>query len=287
MDINGCEPPRCPPACELVFEMVHVSFLIRGGTRVLWRISPSFQDPFPWTFQLQAGATGSPNADDWSDVGLPVVNGIAAVDGSQRDFNKEINAHYRVVLTTPLGEYISQPTSGLGVLSARDWRLAREVVRKQRLHDRYAAQEGFLLKRRISGKNCSRCTELQTDEVLDPYCPECLGTGKQCGYFYPMSCVWAALSPAASKLELDSQGMRGVVQDAVAQATMLMLPVISEYDVWVAAKTDKRYLIRSINNTAEIRGVPLLASVSMRILPFSHVVYSIAIPEQDAMLAGG
>ncbi len=65
----SCEGNYCPPDCENVFDMVHVSYLIRGGTRVMWELLPTFTDPQPWSFQLQVGETGVEAADDWEDVG--------------------------------------------------------------------------------------------------------------------------------------------------------------------------------------------------------------------------
>lgn len=285
VDVLGhCHTNHCLPSCEAVFDMVHVSYLIRGGTRVMWLLSPEFSDPRPWSFQLQQGQTGNANASDWEDVGLEVTNGVFATDPTQHDFAKTISTHYRIILTTPSAIYTSQPTNKLGVLAARDWRLAREIVRKERVLQRYSAQDGFLLKRIVTGLDCSICLDLQTKEVTDPNCPECRGTGKQCGYFEPMSCIWASLSPEQSIVKLDEQGMRGTIQDMTSTARMLMLPIISEFDVWVSARTDERYVIRGVSNIAEIRGVPIVANVALRKLPFTDIVYTVPIPEQDSMM---
>ena len=35
----SCEENECPPSCEDAFDMVHVSYLIRGGTRVMWQFN--------------------------------------------------------------------------------------------------------------------------------------------------------------------------------------------------------------------------------------------------------
>ena len=69
----SCEDNYCPPECEFAFALVHVSYLIRGGTRVMWQLIPEFNDPLPWTFQLQVGKTGGDD-DGWEDVGLPIEN---------------------------------------------------------------------------------------------------------------------------------------------------------------------------------------------------------------------
>ncbi len=278
---------ECPPACQSVFDMVHVSYLIRGGTRVCWSMLPTFSDPLPYTFQLQVGQTGDQNANDWKDVGLPMENSYYAVDGTQRVYGKTQYTHYRVKLTTPGGVYWSDPVAKAGILGARDWRLAREIVRKERLRYRYTSQDGYLLKRMTTGVKCSKCLDLQTDEVTNPSCQECYGTGFQCGYFYPMSCVWADLAPKSHRQHIDDQGMRGVVNDIRISGRMLMAPLLQELDVWVSRKTDDRYYIQGIQSAAEMRGVPLIANVELRPAPYTDVIYTVPIPQQDSRLEGG
>jgi hypothetical protein len=280
-----CEAAPCPSACENVFEMVHVSYLIRGGTRVMWTLREKFNDPQPWMFQLQAGRTANQDADDWTNVGLPMTNSCYMIDPEKRNYSKGgQDAHYRIKLVTPVATYYSEPTAKAGILNLRDWRLAHEIIRKERLRFRYATQDGYLLKRRITGNNCPRCLDLQTMEVKDPYCPQCWGTGKECGYYYPIGCVWADLSPLTRRRQLDNEGMRGTVRDIVITGRMLMLPLIEEKDVWISRKTDDRYYIESIQDVAEIRGVPLVANVELRPAPYTDVIYNIAIPQQDAWL---
>jgi hypothetical protein len=248
----------------------------------MWELLPTFTDPQPWSFQLQVGETGVEAADDWEDVGLPVENTCYAVDATQREYGKNQATHYRIKLVTSKGTYYSDPTAKSGILQPRDWRIAQEIVRKERLRFKYSSQDGYILKRRSNGQNCTRCLDLQTDEVTDPYCPQCWGTGKQCGYYYPMGCIWADLSPKTQRTHIDNNATRGTVSDVVVSGRMLMLPLIESNDVWVSRKTDERYYIHSIQHAAEIRGVPLVANVEMRPAPFTDVIYSIQIPQQDA-----
>ena len=282
---DKCETNQCPPSCENVFDMVHVSYLIRGGTHVMWALLPTFLDPTPWTFQLQVGHGGTSTADDWENVGLPLVNACYAIDPGKETYSViTLPIYYRVKLTTSVGVYYSDPVAKAGILSARDWRIAKEIVRKEKLRFRHIAQDGYLLKRRVMGANCPVCSDFQTLETLDPYCSHCWGTGKECGYFYPVSCIWADFSPQSQNMNIDDQGMRGTIQDIKVSARMLMLPLIREQDVWVNRKTDDRYYIHSIQHTAEIRGVPLVGNVELHPAPYSDVVYKIAIPQQDDWL---
>lgn len=280
-----CENGNCTPTCDNVFDMVHVSYLVRGGTRVMWTLIETFNDPLPWSFQLQVAEAGNPDAATWQDVGLPIENACYAIDPEQRNYSKdEQDAFYRVKLCTGRGVYYSEPTAKAGILLPRDWRLAREMVRKEKLRCRYSCQDGYLLKRRITGADCPVCLDRQTMEVTNPYCEQCWGTGKECGYYYPIGCIWADLSPTTRRRHLDDQATRGTIQDVVVTARMLMLPLIAGQDVWVSRKTDDRYYIQSIQNIAEIRGVPLVSNVELRPAPFTDVIYRIPIPQQDAWL---
>ncbi len=280
MTIETCQNP-CPPACASVFDRVVVSHLIKGPTRIMWELLDTFIDPNPLSFQLQVGMTSNPDADDWANVGDPVVNQYIAFDPEQRVWGKTNWTHYRVILTSPLGVYYSDPVGGLGVLARRDWRIAREIIRQRRVAYRIGpgGQQGYLLKRRWTGAPCPTCLDYQTKECRDPNCPTCYGTGFLCGYYYPVNCIFAELSPRARHMTIDDQA-RGLIQDVVVQAEMLMTDMLSEQDVWVAAKTDDRFYIHSINHTAEIRGVPLVAKVEMRPVPYTSILYSIDIPEQ-------
>lgn len=277
----------CPDAsecvsCDPVFDRVVVSHIINGPTRILWELLPEFTDPGPLEFQLQAGTTNNNDADDWADVGLPVTDQYSATDDEQRVWGKTNFTHYRVVLTTSVGTYVSAPESGMGVLDRRSWRLARDMVRSKRKAMRVgdAGQRGYLLKRRWTGQDCPTCLDYQTKEVRNPQCPDCYGTGKKCGYYYPMSCVWAELAPRAHRTELDGGQGRGTINDIKVQSSMLMVDLLSEDDIWVADRTDDRYFIHNVQHIEEMRGVPILANVELRLVPFTHIAYSIPIPDQ-------
>lgn len=245
----------------------------------MWDLVRDFADPQPWTFQLQVGRTGGQDSGDWADVGLPQDNSFYAVDGEQRVYGKTQWSHYRVVLATALGTYYSQPTNLQGVLGTRDWRLAREILRKERLRSRLTTVEGYLLKRRFSGAKCTTCVDLQTDDVRDPQCQECYGTGFQCGYYYPMPCIWADLGLRSSYKNVDTAA-RGTVKDVSIEARMLMIPLMEAYDVWVNARTDDRYYVHKIQHTAEIRGVPLTANIELRPAAYTDPVYDVPVPDQ-------
>lgn len=277
-DRNSCQP--CAAVCPNVFDRILISHVIRGGTKVTWELRQEFVDPGPLTFQLQTAAIAGTDPAAWEDVGLAVENQYCAIDPEQRVWGKTQYTHYRVKLTTPLGVYYSDPVLGLGVLDRRSWRLAREIVRQNKVAFRIGpgGQRGYLLKRRWTGQRCSVCTDLQTSESRDAYCATCYGTGFVCGYYYPMSCVWAELSPRSRHIELDASQARGTVHDVVVQARMLAVDLLSEEDIWVSDKTDDRYYVHAVQSIAELRGVPLVSQVELRPIPYTSPVYTIQIP---------
>ncbi len=284
--LHDCDPSCRTPYGPTPFDRVVVSYLIKGGTRVMWELVPTFNDPGPLSFQLQVGTTANPNADDWADVGLPAEDVYFAVDGEQRVFGKTNWAYYRVLLTTGRGTYASDPVNLWGTMSRHDWRLAREITRKELVHHRGASQQGYLLKRRVTGTRCRLCLDHMTKEVRRPSCTSCYGTGFECGYYYPMACVWANMSPKTRHTELDGAGRRGTVNDIVVKARMTLVDLMEEADVWVNKVTDDRYYVHEIQHVAEWRGVPLVGQVELRPIPFSSIIYDISVPQQLDYVGG-
>jgi len=271
----------CGPRCEWIFERLRAWPIIKGGTRVEWVIHPRFSDPKPYTFQLQFGRTGNPMADDWTDVGLSVVDTYFAFDDTKRVYGNFQWTHYRVILSTSLGTYASKPQDLYGSLPRRQWRIAREIERAELLRLRKeAGQEGYLLKRRLFGNACS-CLDPQTKELNNPQCPICYGTGYEVGYYPPYPCFYAELGLSGTDSKLDNGQARGTINDAGRTwARMINSPQIFSRDVWVDRDTDFRWEIHSIANIAEVTGLPVIVKAEVRRLPFSHPVYTIDIYDE-------
>ena len=275
----------CPTRCESVFDRVVVSYRISQGSMVMWELLDTFIDAKPYLFQLQVGTTANNDADDWADVGGPVEDQFFAVDAEQRVRGKLNWTHYRVLLTTGNGTYVSTPVDARGTLNKRDWLMVRNTHRFEAVRMRQmAGQEGYLLKRRVTGQACRVCTDPMTFESRNPFCPSCYGTGRECGYYYPIGCTWTDMPAPASHVQRDGQ-QRGTVDDErVATARMLVTELLIEEDVWVSKVTDDRYYVHSVRPTASLRGVPIVADVGLRLIPYSSPIYALTIPQQLAAL---
>lgn len=282
-------PPECPPAstecvanCEWVFSRLRISPLVAGGTIVEWELHPNFRDTPPHTFQLQSGETGLASADDWTDVGSPVVNAFSAVDPNPLPPGRWRTRHYRVKLTTMLGTYYSAPQYAANPLSRTEWLQAKEIMRLEllRLKDE-PGTEGYLLKRKLSGDPCE-CLDPLTQESTNPDCELCYGAGFVGGYYAPYPCVWVELGRTSHRTHLDDN--RGTADDlpVLSGCRMLNVPQVTSYDVWVDKRSDHRWIIHRVDAAAEIRGVPIVVSCELRLAPYSHPVYNVIIPNQNA-----
>ncbi len=269
---RDCDDP-CPPVCETAFDRVWVTHATIGGTIVEWALKQNLNDPGPFTYQLQLGRTGSNLSDDWVNVGLPVTNACLAVDDTQRLYGRTQWTHYRVRATTALATYVSPPEPVYGRMPYADWRRAREILRGWRvnLEKTPAGTKGSLLKRRLYGTACD-CLDEMTYGVRNPQHETCYGTGFVGGYFDPIPCSYVEF-PLKLTYNRTDDG-RGTIQDGPnAWVKMLNVPQVFSGDVWVNSNTDERWVVHEINSIAELRGVPLVISCQMSLVPFKDVIY--------------
>lgn len=276
----------CETGCATPFKRLIVDHSIRGNTRVQWVLDTTFGESLPHSFQLQASMSGGPTSADWVNVGTPVINGIMAVDDQQRLYGKRLLTHYRVLLTTPGGTvYASSAAPVYGELDQQDWVLAREILRKEELRHKRVSRAGYLVKRMRYGVRCGLCTDSLTDECMDGNCPECNGTGFQVGYHAPIPMQRWDLDPETITEDLD-HSMRGTVRDDMVKARLTGCIQVNKYDLWVDGKNDQRWVVHKVEHKAEIRGVPIVVEVTLRLEPYTSPVYLIEVGGEDASLPG-
>ena len=266
------------------FRRVVVDHAIYGETRVWWDLDPSFSDPLLHDYQLQTSQAGVPSATDWQDTGDPVSHCFAAVV-DKPDTGKILYQHYRVVLTTSRGTYVSEASPVWGVLTETDWLLAREIRRRELVRlDFLAGKPGFLLKRRRFGERCPRCLDLATKEITDSFCPECHGTGFRYGYFAAVPCCWD-VSPRGLLEQRSGTQPPGQKQQTTVTARISDGLPVTLLDIWVNSLSDERWAVGGVQHTVELRGVPLIVSCELHLLPFTDQVYRVPVNLLAADLA--
>ena len=258
-----------------VFSRLIVDYVVTGGARIEWIMGRNLTDAGPYTFQVQFSRVGLV-AGEWIDVGAPVVDTYYALDLEKRLFGKEVDAFYRVKLTTADHVYYSEPTQADGKLSKRDWLYVREIIRKETLrHTVFTSVRGFLLKSRRYGPKCPDCLDEFTSEITWSNCPTCYGTGFEFGFYDPKPAAFAELGLQANRTLRDGQS--GTVKQDVQKARFIGDPQLYTYDVWVNAYSDERYYLQNIETVAQHRGVNVVFSVELRLAPHTDVIYTFPI----------
>ena len=267
-----------PRTRDAVFKRITVDHVVEGGTRISWDLQDAFKDVGPYTYQLQVGETGVDGADDWTDVGAAEVDVFFIIDAAKRMYGNRLTHHYRLQLTTASAGYTSKPAPVYGVLSKRDWLLARAIIRRELLrHEKKASPNGYLLRRKWTG------AVVPDTDVVDPLTGEIIkventtgeGTAFVGGYYAPVA-MFMDLSPETNHTQRDQN--RGTVNDMTVQGRAIAFPQLNSKDIWVSDTSDRRYKIHQVQNVAEIRAVPLVVKVTLKPIPFKDPAYDVAVP---------
>jgi hypothetical protein len=280
MAVFDCDAVPCLAACDAVFVRLRVRPTIAHGSWVEWLLHPTFTESY--TAQLQVGRTGSNLADDWENVGLPVSNVNYAIDDTQRVFGRTQWTHYRVTLVTASGVYTSKPANCWGDLSFANWRrvMNRERIYRVQFERTIRGQEGFLLKRKLSGDKPAPgrgIIDFQTDEVVNAQAASTKGTEYLDGYFAPIPCIIGDPGNTTRGERLDPR--RGTVNTGLrTTVTMLAVPQVDSKDVWIAKDNGFRWEVGFIKHIEEIDGIPIAINADIKLLPFSNIIYSIPMP---------
>jgi hypothetical protein len=250
----------------------HFNVITKQAVLVSWALAPSFTQPGPYQFLLQRGHASTD--DQWVDIST-TTDQPWLYDHHPIFGQFEHSTFYRVVLTDGNGvKYTSQPVSMDMSWSHYDWRLMREIIRKETLVQRKrGGTKGFLLKRRAWGDPCPDCVDPNTGEIKDAHCLVCFGTGIVGGY-YPADEYWVIQNPTQRlKKIMGDEGLRTVVMETVRG---LAWPAPEGDDIWVQAATNKRFRIDGdVVVQARHRGVDVVLNLHLEQLPLSSIVYEV------------
>lgn len=268
------------------FRRVSVDHMVRGVTRVWWQLEPAFNDPGPHYFQLQVGNTGLQDASDWRNVGGPIIDNYVAYDDEWRNTGSVLLTHYRLLLTTARGAYVSQAVNVYGEMEEREWVLSREIVRKERLRHDKASVPGYLVKAMRYGTPCRTCREPLTQEVANFECPICNGTGFEVGFFPPLPMQCWDLTPQKIQENQDNNMKGSTREQAIVQARTIGFPQVDKGDLWVNAKSDERWIVMGLQVAAAMRNVPVVYQVTLGLIPLSNGVYLVEVGGEPAERPG-
>lgn len=254
------------------FFEIYTQNKITGGTVIFWGLSRCFNDPGPYMFTVEWAETPT---GEWQVVPTgPLIDTYWAEDPVQRLYAKEFELYYRIRMETPNGQHTSFAQQAAGTWNKREWLIARDICRKEWL--RLSKQVGvpcFLLKRKIAGPRCETCVDWDNNRdsaVSD--CPDCYGTGITGGYWAPFDTFMDTSTFPRNKEFAENVGLK---EDVVTEVRLFGYPHVSTYDILVDKSSDRRWVVRKVENVAELRGQPLVYTAEIRLAPFTDPIYKI------------
>jgi hypothetical protein len=274
------------PESKMPFEAIDVYVTPAGTNLIEWTVNRCWPIP-DCGGVIEFYVEVARSAGEWYRLNpdTPIVNECVHVDPSTYKCNLNNDWYYRVIMAVCGEEYTSPPQQAMGVWNSHDYKIARDIVRKEYLHlQKFVGTRGFLLKRRYTGVKCTECDDWDTGQPTSPLCGNCFGTGYENGYYNAVP-FWFDLSRTGEMT--DSNGVTGTNDAARIRngARAVAYPRIGTYDIWVDADKNKRYVIWHIDNAMEIRGKPLVYSVQLKELSGNRVEYKIPLkqdpPEND------
>ena len=249
---------------------------VLGTTYIFWEMARWMEDPGPYTAQLQVARMPNPKDSEWTNVGEALPDPPFLTDSVTQSNGKILDKFYRIIFTTGIGVYTSPIGHCFGQLTPREWKIAREVIRKERLRFGYTAVPVTVLKKKRSGEKCSHCISDGLSESTNSECPYCYGTGFLGGYHTPFSMNMMDISPSQLR-EIHHTGSVSTFNVAVDkyQARALGLPELNEGDIIIDRSTDQRFVVNTSPVIAQMHRVPLVRQVEMSLLAASDVAYTI------------
>ncbi len=250
---------------------------------VSWDLDPRFSpESGTYTFYVEAGYS----AGNWTRLNsTPIINQAYYLDTTSYKYGLIDNVYYRIVLIDNSAEYISVPENASGNLTTREFRIVKNILRQEyeRLID--IGVSGWLLRRRHWGTVCASCKDFDLEhQVSKPNCFTCYGTGIVDGYYNAYPYYIEFLGGSKSQIELKPPF--GVEDTILRQGRCVSYPLISSFDIWVAANTDTRYIIRTVQTIAELKERPVIYTVALNEIPAGQIEYSIPLQTSESSSSG-
>ena len=241
---------------------------------VQYTVDPSFTGLAPYTYELMAFED-----DTFTDpvYTIPSTTYYAVDDLKIRE-NQLPNFLYKVKLITHddvsyLSEFIGWHESDS--MTHHKYLLASDISRRERVRFNYVGVFGYILKRKNYGPIQTGDVDPVTGEpVLDN--TSTFGVGMTGGYYTP---VLARFSIESRQTKTDyAEDGRGSQYTELLSLRCAGFPYIDQHDI-IVTHDSKRFTVID-SNTKYFPGTTmiLLQSPSLRLVPVTDTIYSIAVP---------
>lgn len=250
--------------------------LLGSGTLIEWEISDKY-----CSRDLEfAVLYGRSPTDTFQKLGT--TQDTYFIDTEERRGGVDTEVYYAIVSRDDETDetWSSQPQRAGSNWGKQQWRLAREIVRQERVRLTKGAApgvRGYLCKRRNYGEQCSECTDEHTGKVIDPDCGTCYGTGIVGGYYPPVE-VFVDQNPdkVVRKLTQD----QGMLKDSISSWRVLAYPRFETNDFFVDASQNLRYKIQpQVQTVGHISGIPIVQQVEVKLEERHSPIYEFPVTD--------
>ena len=241
------------------------------GFQFVWGMLPTFNDPYPWVFQIE----GAPTPDgDWENISPQLVNIFSWSSPPLPKVNKSAVWYFRVKLETTVGKYMSQVVQPYGDITKREFLIARDIMRREVLHaSRLAGTMAKVLLKANWGCKCTYCTDPIDGRTRNSNCPHCVGTGFEHPYHGPYD-MWVLFS-ADQQHQMVESPQTGTIEPKNFSVRALGNPVLKHNDIVIDVRSNKRYYISNSAVIGEIRRIPITQQLSLSEAAITDPIYKL------------
>lgn len=263
------------PTVHFPFEKVSIGMAPDGTTLIEWYMN----ECFPLLEKISHFYIEYSRGGEWCRVNEEDIQDCMYVDQDQYRCSLEVYVYYRVVAVDIDGnEYASKPVNALDCLSARQWRLIRDILRKEylRMITLEAGIECYLLKRRQHGPKCPDCLDHDLDQVVNSQCETCYGTRFTGGYY---NAIPYYIDNSLTESKKDVTINLGTIDNKTRQVRVIACPQVETYDLIVSACGNKRFVVRAVKSLAEVEFLPIVYSLTIMELSASAIQYKVPLEQ--------
>lgn len=262
------------PINQKPFSRVHCSVLPNNLALLMWDMNKDFpliQAVDHFYVQISEGG-------EWCTISEEITD-CMFVDEEKRRKYLGAETYYRIVAVDTDGhEYASTPINYLDCMSARQWKLIRDVLRKEMLRfvTLEAGVKGYLLKRRQYGPKCTECNDYDLEESVNGQCESCYGTGYAGGYY---NAIPYYIDNSLTESSKDVSGSMGVQDNRVRNVRSLACPQVQTYDMFVSACGNKRFVIRRVRELVNVNLVPVVYNITLMEIQPCDAAYDVPLEQ--------
>lgn len=252
--VYGEGPTRSPDA--FAFVRVHVDYHLNHT--VEWKLKESVTDRLG-LFEVELFVDGQYKSISDKIDGLFVQIEPGKIPLGRREAMK-----VRVRYHGYYGVYVSRDIPVIPSVTKADRGIACQMIHRQYLTLKgYSGTKGLLLKRRLTGSECSLCANTSLGVSGNYSCLECFGTGFT-GGFYPGVELYIEIHAAGNPLIVTDPSLGDMEPANITQAITAHEHWIEKGDLWVSDLTGDRFVIQEMAPGAMYKGFIISMSIALR-----------------------